>query len=105
VSQFPDRMRNGVDNSAPVSAAAPKVRATTPRSPDARPGASDVASSRTRCKEREMTSDTTYLTSPRSTFRLNPWVARCVPLAQPTTLAKRCAADQRGANGAATAGA
>jgi hypothetical protein len=52
-----------------------------------------------------MTSDTTYLTSPRSTFRLNPWVARCVPLAQPTTPAKRCAADQRGANGAATAGA
>ncbi len=77
MSQFPDRMRNGVDNGAPVSAAA----------------------------EREMTSDTTCLISPRSTLGLNPWVARCVPLAQPTTLAKHCAADQRGANGAATAGA
>jgi hypothetical protein len=49
-----------------------------------------------------MTGDT-YLTSPRATFRLNPWVARCVPLAQPTTLAQRRAAEQRGANAGATA--
>jgi hypothetical protein len=45
----------------------------------------------------------THLTSPRSTLRLNPWVTRCVPLAQPTTLAQRRAAEQRGANAAATA--
>jgi hypothetical protein len=52
-----------------------------------------------------MTSDT-YLTSPRSTFRLNPWVARCVPLPQPTTAtaAHDCAAEQRGANDGATTG-
>jgi hypothetical protein len=41
-----------------------------------------------------MTSDT-HFPSPRSTFRLNPWVARCVPLPPP--------AAQRGANDAATA--
>jgi hypothetical protein len=85
VSQIPDRLRNSVDNEAQLSAAASKIRATAARSPDARPRASDAASSRTRSKEREMTSDT-HLTSPRSTFRMNPWVARCVPLPQPTPL-------------------
>jgi hypothetical protein len=31
--------------------------------------------------------DHAYLAGPRSTFRLNPWVARCVPPAQPSNAA------------------